>query len=75
MNVGRAEKITFREVLGRWISGNEKDLGVEVEVGKLKDGLQRILLEVEGLKPPLEKIADSEFGRLSPNSTNFAYRG
>lgn len=62
VNVGREEKITFREVLGRWISGNEKDLGVEVDVGKLKDGLQRILVEVEGLKPPLEKIVDGRLG-------------
>ena len=62
VTVGRAEKITFREVLGRWISGNEKDLGAEVEVGKLKDGLRRILVEVEGLKPPLEKIVDGQLG-------------
>ena len=62
VNVGRAEKITFREVLGRWISGNEKDLGADVGVRKLKDGLRRILVEVEGLKPPLEKIVDGQLG-------------
>jgi len=62
VKVGRTEKVTFREVLGRWISGDEKTSGKEIEMEELKNGLERILVEVEGLKPPPEKITDGHFG-------------
>lgn len=62
VKIERAEKVTFREVLGRWIFGNEKGLGKEIEVKELEDGLERILVEVEGLKPPPEKAVDGHLG-------------
>lgn len=62
VEVGRTEKVTFREVLGRWISGDEKTSGKELEVEKLKDGLERILVEVEGLKPPPANVTDGQLG-------------
>ena len=62
VKIGRAEKVTFREVLGRWIFGEEEELGKEVEVGRLMDGLERILVEVEGLRPPPEKTTDGQLG-------------
>jgi len=62
VEVGRTEKVTFREVLGRWISGDEKESGKEIEIGKLRDGLERILVEVESLKPPPAKVVDGQFG-------------
>lgn len=62
VNIGRAEKVTFREVLGRWVSGDGKESGKEIEVGKLRDGLQRILAELEGLKPSPEKVAGGQLG-------------
>ena len=52
VKIGGTEKVTFREVLGRWICGDEKGSGEELKAKKLKDGLERILVEVEGLKPP-----------------------
>ena len=62
VKVGRTEKVTFREVLGRWAVGDEKELGKEVEVEKLKDGLERILAEAEGLKPSPEKVVSGQLG-------------
>jgi galactokinase len=62
VKIGRTEKVTFREVLGRWISGDEKESGKEIEVEKLKDGLERIIVEVEGLKPPPEQVIDGQLG-------------
>ena len=62
VEIGRTEKVTFREVLGRCISGGEKESGKEIEVEKLKEGLERILVEVEGLKPPPDEIADGHLG-------------
>ena len=60
VKIGRTEKATFREVLGRWIFGDEKESGKEVEVEKLKYGLERILVEVEGLKPAPETAVDGQ---------------
>ena len=63
VRIERTEKVTFREVLGRWISGaDEKEVGKDVGVEKLKDGLERILVEVEGLRPPPEKAMDGQLG-------------
>jgi len=62
VRVGRTEKVTFREVLGRWVSGGEEESGKEIEMEKLKDGLERILVEVEGLKPPPTKVIDGQLG-------------
>jgi galactokinase len=62
VEIGCTEKVTFREVLGRWISGDEKELEKVIESEKLKDGLQRILVEVEGLKPPPEKVTAGQLG-------------
>ena len=62
VKIGREEKVTFREVLGRWILGDEKELGKEIEVDKLKEGLEMILAEIECLKPPSEKVADGQLG-------------
>ena len=62
VEVRRTEKVTFREVLGRWVSGDEREPGKEIEMEKLKDGLERILMEVEGLKPPPEKVVDGQLG-------------
>lgn len=62
VKIGNTEKVTFREVLGRWICGDERESGKEIEVEKLKDGLQRILAEVEVLKPPPEKVPVSQLG-------------
>lgn len=62
VKIGRVEKVTFREVLGRWISGDEKGSGKEIEVEKLRDGLEKILDELEGLKPPPEKVMDGQLG-------------
>jgi len=62
VKVGRAEKVTFREVLGRWLYGDEKESGEEIEVGKLKDGLERILVEAEGLRPPPERAVHGQLG-------------
>jgi galactokinase len=62
VEIGRTEKVTFREVLGRWISGDENESGKEIEVEKLKEGLERILVEVEGLKPPPDEITDGQLG-------------
>jgi galactokinase len=60
VGIGHTEKVTFREVLGRWISEDEKESGREVEVEKLKEGLERILVEVEGLRPPPDE--DGQLG-------------
>ena len=63
VKVGRTEKVTFREVLGRWILGDEKELGKGIGVGQLKAGLERVLEEsAEGLKPPPGKVADGQLG-------------
>ena len=62
VEIGCTEKVTFREVLGRWISGDEKGPGKEIEVEKLKDGLERILVEVEGLRPPPDEITEGQLG-------------
>jgi len=62
VKIGRAEKVTFREVLGRWIFGDEKELGKAVELGRLKDGLEMILVEVEYLRPPPEMAINGQLG-------------
>lgn len=62
VKIGREEKVTFREVLGRWISGDEKESGREIEAEKLKDGLEKVSKELEALKPPLEKVTDGQLG-------------
>jgi len=62
VKIGREEKVTFREVLGRWVSGDEKESGKEIEVGKLKDGLEGILEQLEVLKPSPEKVVDGQLG-------------
>jgi len=62
VKIGNTEKVTFREVLGRWIFWDEKELGKEVEVGRLKDGLEKILVELEGLRPPPEKTTGGHLG-------------
>lgn len=62
VKIGRREKVTFREVLGRWISGDEKESGKGIEAEKLKDGLERISMELEDLKPPPEKVIDGQLG-------------
>lgn len=63
IKIGREEKVTFRAVLGRWISGDaESESGKEVEVDKLKDGLEGISEALEDLKPPPEKVMDGQLG-------------
>jgi len=62
VKIGRTEKVTFREVLGRWISGDEKVSGKQIEVEMLKDGLEKIIVEVEGLKLPAEKVVGGQLG-------------
>jgi galactokinase len=77
VKIGREEKVTFREVLGRWIAGHEKESGKEIEVERLKDGLERISVVLEDLKPMggqlgvtmeeminLSGLPDSEFHQL-----------
>ncbi|KAF9778910.1 Galactokinase [Thelephora terrestris] len=59
VKIGRQEKVTFREVLGRWISGDERESGKEIEMEK---GLESILEEVESLKPPPETVASGQLG-------------
>jgi galactokinase len=51
VSVGKSEKIRYREVLSRWIGIDEQASGEEMDVAKLKDGLERILPECERLKP------------------------
>lgn len=51
VSVGKKEKITYREVLGRWLGENEIETGEEMDVTKLRDGLERILVECERLRP------------------------
>lgn len=62
VKIGRQERVTFREVLGRWISGDEKESGEEIAVEELRDGLERVLKEVEVLKPTPEKVAGGQLG-------------
>jgi galactokinase len=62
VKIGREEKVTFREVLGRWVSGNEKESREVMEVEKLKDGLEKISEELEALKPPPGKVIDGQLG-------------
>lgn len=62
VKIGREEKATYREVLGRWVSGEEEKSGNEIEIEKLKDGLERISAELEHLKPPPEKVLDGQLG-------------
>jgi galactokinase len=45
--LGNGEKGTFREVLGRWL-GEKK--GEELDVGKLREGLEKVQGELEVLK-------------------------
>ncbi|KDQ52726.1 hypothetical protein JAAARDRAFT_40017 [Jaapia argillacea MUCL 33604] len=52
ISVGKNEKVTLREVLGRWLGAKEVKGGQEeVDVEKLRDGLERIGEEVEKLRP------------------------
>lgn len=62
VKIGREEKVAFREVLGRWVSGDERVSGEEIEVEKLKDGLERILEELEVLKPPPDMAIGGQLG-------------
>ena len=69
VEIGPQEKVTFREVLGRWIPRGEKEPGKEIEV---EEGLEKILEEVEGLKPPPGKVSGGQLGMTMEEMINLS---
>jgi hypothetical protein len=62
LDVGPREKITLRQVLDRWIGLSD---GVGMSLSVLKDGLTRIVRELDILKPNLKNLknaAESRYG-------------
>jgi galactokinase len=57
VQVGEREKVTLREVLGRWVGEKKVELGFtspeeeEKGIEELMEGLERIIEKLEGLKP------------------------
>jgi galactokinase len=59
--VGNKEKVTLREVLGRMV-GENSEVGKNMDLAMLRQGLERMVREVESLKPARGLADDVEEG-------------
>jgi galactokinase len=57
VSVGEKEKVTYREVLGRWAGEADEELNI----AKLQDVLEKILVKCETLKP-VREAGNTELG-------------